>query len=60
MAGILKKEQKYAEPNGTEVNSPVTGDYSQPVLWMILQLLSIVMVGMFLRKTNIFKKNKYI
>ena len=50
----------YAEPNGTEVNSPVTGDYSQPVLWMILQLLSIVMVGMFLRKTNIFKKNKYI
>lgn len=48
----------YAEPNGTEVNSPVTGDYSQPVLWMILQLLSIVMVGMFLRKTNIFKKIK--
>ena len=46
----------YAEPNGAEDdipsgdNTPGTGDCGQPVRWMILQLLSMIMIGMLYKK----------
>ncbi len=49
----------YAEPNGAEINSPVTGDYSQPVLWMILQLCSMVMVRLFFTALVSFYKRSW-